>query len=111
MENDYTTAMVILNITRYKEFNSRHVDGDIETEMATRSQGHFRSKQDLLKKVLTRKCLQSIQKQYPITFTVTMYPQSNKDLILDIVKNNKILACVEMREIYNLDISEFVSKI
>jgi hypothetical protein len=65
---------------------------------------------NLLKAVLTKQFLSSIEKQYPVTYTMTLYPQMNKNDLVKIVKSNSDRACLEMQTIYHIDITEYVNK-
>ena len=103
--NNYHIVKYILNVTRFK------VGAEHQHMMHTQVSQQIRSdKQDLLKKVLTRQFLQQIEKQYPVTFTMTLYPQFSKEDILKIVEKNKNSAEIEMKQIYHIDIGEYFNK-
>ena len=107
MEYDYHIAKYILNVTRYKE-TIQQQNECMHTEFSKKKS---KNSPNLLKSVLTKQFLNNIEKQYPVTFTMTLYPHLGKDALVEIVQGNKDRACIEMKTIYHIDISEYVNKI
>ena len=101
---DYHIAKFLLDATRVKELMSTYNNHN-KFHHKTSNQ------QDLRKTVLTKQCLITIQKHYPITSKMTLDPRFSKQDILNTVKCNKNTACVEMLVVYNIDISEFINKL